>query len=117
MSSFKWNTAKLNQIRNNVRLGMRDMADDIANHGKDNAPYKTGALTNSIRVEPDGQDTIYVKAGGKSKGTTVAYAAIQEYGGKAGRNHSVTIKGKRYMRRSLDEAINNLRMYFEGVVK
>lgn len=117
MSSFKWNNAKLNQIRRNTQLGLLDMANAIANRGRDNAPYDTGALTNSIRVIPEGQDTVYIKAGGKANGTTVAYAAIHEYGGKAGRNHSVSIKGKRYMGRALDEVVRNCNKYFEGVTR
>ncbi len=97
--TLKWDNAKLNSINNNAIKGLIRMGYDIASQARSNAPYKTGALSNSIRVEEDA-GTVSIIAGGKMGGKDIRYAAIQEFGGNAGRNHSVHIKGKHYMERA-----------------
>lgn len=95
--TVKWDTNKINSITERAKKGLVRMAYDIGNQARRNAPYMTGALSSSIRVEENG-DEIWVMAGGRTGAKDIRYAAIQEFGGKAGRNHSVTITGKHYLR-------------------
>jgi hypothetical protein len=60
---FKWNHQALAEIERKTLLGIMSMAQDIRSQARMNAPYVTGALSNSIRVEEDGYTT-YIKAGG-----------------------------------------------------
>lgn len=64
------------------------------------APYKTGNLRRSITFKVG-------EAAGKVEGavgSNLVYAAIHEFGGVAGRGHSVQIKPKRYLGRAIDES-------------
>lgn len=71
----------------------------IENRARINAPVLTGALRNSVstiaRNTPDGAEAIIGFRG-------LSYARIQEFGGRAGRNHSVNIRGKHYLQRAVD---------------
>lgn len=110
---FRWNEGEISKISQNALKGLVRMAYDIGNQARRNAPYKTGALSNSIRVENNG-DTVEVIAGGMYAGRNIPYAAIQEFGGYAGRNHSVRITGKHYMERAKDAVMSGdyLNKYF-----
>lgn len=110
---LKWNTAKISSIESKAVKGLIRMAYDIGNQARRNAPYLTGALANSIRVE-ENADEVDVIAGGTYAGRNIPYAAIQEFGGYAGRNHSVHITGKHYMERAKDAIMSGdyLTKYF-----
>ena len=110
--TVKWNQSALNLINQKAIRGLFKMGTDLANQARRNAPYKTGALSNSIRVAPNGV-VVEVIAGGNR----VPYAAIQEFGGYAGRNRSVHITGKHYMERARDFVMtgNYLKRYFGGI--
>ena len=95
-TSVKKTSPKNAAIAEKAQRGLIRMGFDIANQARRNAPYKTGALSNSIRVEENG-DEVDVIAGGMYGAKDIRYAAIQEFGGVAGRNHSVHIRGKHYM--------------------
>lgn len=114
---LRWDTGKINSIENKAVKGVIRMAYDIGNQARRNAPYKTGALSNSIRVEESG-DFVEVIAGGSYAGRNIPYAAIQEFGGYAGRNHSVHIKGKHYMERAKDAIMSGdyLTKYFGDIL-
>ena len=114
--SMKWDKRKNQSFDDNGKKGLIRMGFDIANQARRNAPYLTGALSNSIRVE-ENADLVEVIAGGKMGGKDIRYAAIQEFGGKAGRNRSVTIRGKHYMQRALYNIMTGdyLKKYFGGV--
>lgn len=114
---LRWDTGKINSIENKAVKGVIRMAYDIGNQARRNAPYKTGALSNSIRVEESG-DFVEVIAGGSYAGHNIPYAAIQEFGGYAGRNHSVHIKGKHYMERAKDAIMSGdyLTKYFGDIL-
>lgn len=111
--TLKWDRAKISNIETKAVTGCIRMGYDIANQARRNAPYLTGALANSIRVEENAGE-VSVVAGGKIGGKNIPYAAIQEFGGYAGRNHSARITGKHYMQRALDVVIggNYLEKYF-----
>lgn len=85
-------------------------AIQIGNRARQNAPVKTGALRNSAgyslttytetRVDTTDKDgRVEAEIGFRG----LAYARIQEFGGMAGRNHSVKITGKHYLSRAIDE--------------
>lgn len=109
---FKWNNAKLSSLKRNTQQGLVMMAYDVANQAKQNAPYDTGALRNSIRVKPvnDGVDVI---AGGSSGGKSVPYAKMREY---ENRKNPHT---KFYMKRALNTVLqsNWKQKYFGGITK
>ena len=70
----------------------------IQNKARINAPVLTSALRNSA-------STISKLTGHGAEAEIgfrgLAYARIQEYGGRAGRNHSVYIKGKHYLENAI----------------
>lgn len=113
----KWNSSSINLMEQRAVQGLFRMGTDLANQARRNAPYKTGALSNSIRVIPNGA-VVEVIAGGKVGDKRIDYAAIQEWGGRAGRNYSVNIIGKHYMERAKDFIMsgNYLKKYFGGIV-
>lgn len=115
--TLKWNNSAVAKISTNAVKGLARMAADIASQGRRNAPYKTGALRNSIRITNPKGNTIEVVAGGNYHGRSIPYAAIQEYGGMAGRGHSVHIVGKHYMERAAKSVMsgNYIQRYFRGV--
>lgn len=73
-------------------------AIQIENKARINAPVLTGALRNSVST--------IAKATGNGAEAEIgfrglAYARIQEFGGRAGRNHSVYIQGKHYLENAI----------------
>lgn len=77
---LKWNNIKLNELRRDVLEGMFAMAFDIETEAKNRAPYVTGALSNSIRTEENG-NVVAIKAGGivsqSSRGPKLVNYAIK----------------------------------------
>lgn len=76
-----WNVNTIKDIEHRAIKGMLRMGFDMSNMAKSNAPYKSGALSNSIRVEEDAENVLVI-AGGKYGGKDVPYAAAVEYGHK-----------------------------------
>ena len=114
--TMRWNQSVIDQMGRNAIKGMIRMGYDIANQARRNAPYKTGALSNSIRVEENAGE-VSIIAGGKMGAKDIRYAAIQEFGGTAGRNGSVRIAGKHYMERAKDAIMtgNYLQKYLGDI--
>ena len=74
-----WNKTAINMLEQNARECLFDLASDIATLARQNAPVLTGALRNSIRVEPVDKNTMVVKAGGMVlNGRVINYAWIRE---------------------------------------
>lgn len=73
---LKLNDFAINNIEKKAMTGMFKMAYDIAAQARLNAPYVTGALRNSIRVEEVATDQIHIIAGSNR----VPYAAKREEG-------------------------------------
>ena len=69
-----WDNGKLTDIERKLNMGLFKMGSDIAARARANAPVKTGALRNDIRVSPS-QGIVYVLAGSGR----VRYARIREY--------------------------------------
>lgn len=96
-------TAKLKQIDTDLRglvalQAVNAGALQIENKARMNAPVLTGALRNSASTiaknTPNGAEAEIGFRG-------LAYARIQEFGGRAGRNHSVYIQGKHYLENAI----------------
>lgn len=115
--TLKWNMSAINGVESKAMRGLIRMGYDIANQARRNAPYQTGALSNSIRVE-ENAGSVEVIAGGKAGSKDIRYAAIQEFGGRAGRKGSVRITGKHYMQRAQETIMNGdyLKKYFGGLI-
>lgn len=75
-----WDKQKIGTIENNTVKGLFGMGYDIAAQARQNAPYVTGALRNTIRVQDTSANTVEVKAGGTFGGRKVPYAWIREQG-------------------------------------
>lgn len=87
-------------IRSQVALkAVNAGAGMIEDKARQNAPVKTGALRNSAhtisRIIVNGAEAEIGFRG-------LAYAKIQEFGGFAGRNHSVKITGKHYLGNAIE---------------
>lgn len=67
--------ANIDSTRSLIRMGY-----DIASQARRNAPYLTGALRNTIRVQEAGSNTVEVIAGGTFGGKKVPYAWKREQG-------------------------------------
>jgi len=114
---FKWNNQALAEIDRKTLLGIMSMAQDIRSQARMNAPYVTGALSNSIRVEEDGYTT-YIKAGGiVSTGSLgpkwVNYAMKREEG--PNRDPAT----EHYMRNAMNSIMTGdyMQKYFGGITK
>lgn len=77
--SFKLNTKELNLMNEKAVKGLFQMGYDVASRARENAPYVTGALRNTIRVQ-DRENNVYVIAGGSFGGFKVDYAYKREEG-------------------------------------
>lgn len=72
--------SKVEDIKKQAMRGMLKLGYDIAAQARRNAPYQTGALRNTIRVEDPDDSTIEIIAGGSFGGYSVPYAAKREEG-------------------------------------
>ena len=95
--------AKLKQIDTDLRglvalQAVNAGALQIENRARINAPVLTGALRNSVStIAKNTANGAEAEIGFRG----LAYARIQEFGGRAGRNHSVYIQGKHYLERAI----------------
>lgn len=78
--SLKWDNSKIDLTNKNAIQGLFKMGFDIASQARRNAPYVTGALRNTIRVEETGDKSLEVVAGGDFGGKVVDYALQREEG-------------------------------------
>ena len=78
--TIKWNEPALSAINTKTNKGLFKMAFDIAAQARTNAPYVTGALRATIRVEEISEKQIAVIAGGRFGNKKVAYAWKREQG-------------------------------------
>lgn len=78
--SIKLNDRAINSISTNAMKGLIKMGFDIAAQARKNAPYVTGALRNTIRVNESSDGIVEVIAGGNYGGRSVPYAWKREQG-------------------------------------
>lgn len=79
---LKWDNRELSLINEKAVKGLFRLGYDIAAQARYNAPYLTGALRNTIRVQETNSDTVEVIAGGTFGGRVVNYAWIREQSNK-----------------------------------
>lgn len=77
---LKWDNNAISLINKKAVKGLFRMGFDIAAQARRNAPYLTGALRSTIRVQETNSDTVEVIAGGVFGGKKVDYAWIREQG-------------------------------------
>lgn len=111
IATFKINTAKIRQVESNAIAGLVKMGFAIQGKGQVNAPYETGALKNTIRVEQPKPGTVLVIAGGSAGSKTVAYARRRHY---ENRLHPGTL---RYLERGFNDFVKNYQQFFQGITK
>lgn len=79
-TKLTWNKRNISLINDRAVKGLFRMGYDIAKYARMNAPYQTGALRNSIRVQEVDDTTLEVIAGGTFGGKKINYAMIRERG-------------------------------------
>lgn len=101
------------KLKRALMLSVDQGALEIMNKSKELAPYKTGTLRRSITK------SILPGSGGLSQriGSNLVYAAIQEFGGLAGRGHSSRIPAKRYFRRAIEQKQGKIKQIFDRNLK
>lgn len=77
---LNWNNQTIDRMEKNAIKGLVRMGFDIAAQARRNAPYLTGALRNTIRVQETNDNMVEVIAGGTFGGKKVNYAWIREQG-------------------------------------
>lgn len=77
---LKWNNQALKSINHKTQEGLVRLGFDIAAQARRNAPYLTGALRATIRVQEISENELDVRAGGVYGSRSVPYAWIREQG-------------------------------------
>lgn len=77
---LKFDNKSISLINQNTAKGLLKMGYDIAAIARQRAPYVTGALRSTIRVQETTDDSVEVIAGGSYGGKKVDYAWIREQG-------------------------------------
>lgn len=108
--TFTWNQSTLDKLRKNAMARLVKLGLQINNKAKSNAPYLTGALVNSIRVDDSASETVYVIAGGNAFGKSVPYARRREYENRA---HPNT---RYYMRNAFQDGVRNFKAEFRNLI-
>lgn len=108
---LSWNNSAIGSIEKKTVQGLFGMGFDIAAMARQRAPYLTGALRNTIRVQEINDNTIEVIAGGSYGGKKVNYAWIREQG--PNRNPAT----EHYMQNSMQTVMsgNYLKKYFGDI--
>lgn len=107
-----WDKRKIGYIERNTIKGLFAMGFDIAAQARRNAPYVTGALRSTIRVNEVSDNVLEVIAGGSFGGRKVAYAWKREQG--PNRNPAT----EHYMENAKNTIMtgNYMKKYFGGIV-
>ena len=75
-----WSQPALNSVNRRTLQGLFRLGFDIAAQARRNAPYVTGALRATIRVQETSSNSLDVIAGGQFGSRKVPYAWIREQG-------------------------------------
>lgn len=112
---FKWDRNNLEALDRNSWLGLIDMASDIQTQARFNAPYLTGALSNSIRtVVLKDVGMVEVIAGGTAFGHNIPYAYYREV--MPNRKNPAS---QHYMRNAMNTVMSGdfMQKYFGGMTR
>lgn len=109
--TFTWNQSTLKKLKKNTMSRLVKLGTQINNKAKSNAPYLTGALVNSIRVDASEDNVVYVLAGGRTpNGAKVPYARRREYENQL---HPST---RYYMRNAFQDGVRNFKQEFKNLI-
>lgn len=109
--TFSWNQSTLKKLNANAMQRLIKLGTQINNKAKSGAPYLTGALVNSIRVDTSEQDTVYVLAGGKApNGAKVPYARRREY------ENNLHPNTRYYMKNAFQDSVRNFKQEFKNLI-
>lgn len=109
--TFSWNQSTLKKLKTNTMQRLVKLGTQINNKAKSNAPYLSGALVNSIRVDTSEQDTVHVFAGGKApNGAKVPYAKRREY------ENNLHPGTRYYMRNAFQDSVRNFKQEFKNLI-
>lgn len=110
--TLKWNRSNISGIDRSMQKGLFKLGYDIAAQARRNAPYDTGALRSTIRVQEGDKNTLEVIAGGSYGGKAVEYAWVREQG--PNRDSST----EHYMENAANTIMTGdyLRKYFGGLI-
>lgn len=110
---IKWDNQKISLINDRAVKGLFRLGFDIANQARSNAPYVTGALRSTIRVEETSDNSVEVVAGGSFGGRVVRYAWKREQG--PNRNRAT----EHYMENATRAILNGnyMKKYFGDITK
>ena len=114
IGKIQWNQPALNAINKHTLEGLFRLGFDIATQARKNAPYVTGALRSTIRVQETADaDTLEVRAGGTYGGKVVNYAWKREQG--PNRNPAT----EHYMENAQKQIMNGdyIKKYFGDITK
>ena len=75
-----WDQPALNSVNRKTLQGLFRLGFDIATQARRNAPYVTGALRATIRVQETSNNSLDVIAGGQFGSRKVPYAWVREQG-------------------------------------
>ena len=109
---LKWDDKAISLTNKRAVQGLFRMGFDIAAQARRNAPYLTGALRSTIRVQETSGNTVGVIAGGTYGGKKVDYAWIREQG--PNRNPAT----EHYMENAADSIMvgNYMQKYFGDII-
>lgn len=109
---IKWSEPALSSINRKTQEGLFRLGFDIAAQARRNAPYVTGALRATIRVQEISNNELDVRAGGVFGSRSVPYAWIREQG--PNRDNST----EHYMENAQKAIMSGdyMKKYFGGVV-
>lgn len=109
--TFTWNQSTLDRLKTNAMERLLKLGYNINNQAKGNAPYLTGALVNSIRVDTSEQDTVYMLAGGTApNGANIPYAKRREY------ENNLHPGTRYYMRNAFQDGVRNFKQEFKNLI-
>ena len=108
-----WDNIALSSINQKTVQGLFRLGFDIAATARENAPYQTGALRNTIRVSEVDANNLEVIAGGSFGGKKVPYAWRREW------ENNLHPDRKHYMQKAQDFVMtgNYMEKYFGDITK
>lgn len=109
--SFKFNTAKISQLKTNVNAALTVMTKDIESQAHRNAPHDSGDLKRTLRTGKEDNNVHFVAAGGTFSGIMVPYAKRREY------ENNKNPQTKHYMKNAFEAVTKDYLKYFKGITK
>lgn len=122
-AGITWNRKKLAEIDHKFVEAVFDLGFDIAAQARRNAPYVSGALRNSIRVEEaSGENAVLVRAGGvvssgERNGVRISRMVDYAYKREIGPNRNPATEHYMENAQKFIMSGNYIQKYFGGITK